>query len=59
MVYFLYQKKKTRTNELMNDGFSEGLDKSRIGMLVNAVIPEITHYLFGCIKINEHENKRN
>ncbi len=34
----------------MDDGFSKGLDKQRIEMMGNAVVPEIAHYLFECIK---------
>jgi DNA (cytosine-5)-methyltransferase 1 len=34
----------------MDDGFSDELDKSRIEMLGNAVVPEIAHYLFECVK---------
>jgi DNA (cytosine-5)-methyltransferase 1 len=39
----------------MDDGFSKQLDKQRIEMMGNAVIPEIAHYLFECIKT--HNNK--
>ncbi len=41
----------------MDDGFSEELNKSRIEMLGNAVIPTIAHYLFECIKRRENELK--
>lgn len=41
----------------MDDGFSKELDKRRIEMLGNAVIPEIAHYLFECIKIFNHNLK--
>ncbi|WP_407483679.1 DNA cytosine methyltransferase [Elizabethkingia anophelis] len=34
----------------MDDGFSKELDKRRIEMMGNAVVPDITHYLFECIK---------
>jgi len=34
----------------MDDGFSKGLDKKRIEMMGNAVVPEIAHYLFECVK---------
>lgn len=34
----------------MDDGFSKELDKQRIEMMGNAVVPEIAHYLFECIK---------
>jgi DNA (cytosine-5)-methyltransferase 1 len=34
----------------MDDGFSKGLDRKRIAMMGNAVVPEIAHYLFQCIK---------
>lgn len=34
----------------MDDGFPKGLDKQRIEMMGNAVVPEIAHYLFECIK---------
>lgn len=34
----------------MDDGFSKGLDKQRIEMMGNAVVPEIAHYLFECVK---------
>ena len=34
----------------MDDGFSKRLDKQRIEMMGNAVVPEIAHYLFECIK---------
>lgn len=37
-------------NVRMDDGFSSGLDKRRIEMMGNAVIPQIAHYLFECIK---------
>lgn len=36
----------------MDDGFSNELDKQRIEMMGNAVVPEITHYLFECIKMH-------
>lgn len=34
----------------MDDGFSKGLDKQRIEMMGNAVVPEIAHYLFESVK---------
>lgn len=34
----------------MDDGFSKELDKQRIEMMGNAVVPDIAHYLFECIK---------
>lgn len=34
----------------MDDGFSRELDKARIEDMGNAVVPEIAHYLFECIK---------
>ncbi|MCX8676248.1 MULTISPECIES: hypothetical protein [unclassified Apibacter] len=40
----------------MDDGFSKELDKRRISSLGNAVIPEIAHYLFECIKKFEFKN---
>lgn len=43
----------------MDDGFPKELDKSRIEMLGNAVIPEITHYLFECIKTHNSINQKN
>lgn len=36
----------------MDDGFSKELDKKRIEMMGNAVLPEIAHYLFECIKLH-------
>jgi DNA (cytosine-5)-methyltransferase 1 len=39
----------------MDDGFSDGLDKTRIEMMGNAVVPEIAHYLFECVKFH-YEN---
>lgn len=36
----------------MDDGFSNELDKQRIEMMGNAVVPEIAHYLFECIKMH-------
>jgi DNA (cytosine-5)-methyltransferase 1 len=39
----------------VDDGFSKGLDIQRIEMMGNAVIPEIAHYIFECIKFH-HEN---
>ena len=44
-------------NVRMDDGFSTGLDKTRIEMMGNAVIPEIAHYLFECIKIHNNLSK--
>ena len=41
----------------MDDGFSKGLDKRRIESMGNAVIPEIAHYLFECIKHREEQLK--
>lgn len=40
----------------VDDGLSEQLDKRRIEALGNAVIPEISHYLFECIKIHYKTN---
>lgn len=40
----------------MDDGFPYQLDKRRIEDMGNAIIPEIAHYLFECIKIFEYEN---
>ena len=37
----------------MDDGFSHELDFRRIEMMGNAVIPEIAHYLFECVKLHE------
>ena len=34
----------------MDDGFPSELDKQRIEMMGNAVVPEIAHYLFECVK---------
>lgn len=34
----------------MDDGFPIELDKKRIEMMGNSVVPEIAHYLFECIK---------
>ena len=42
----------------MDDGFSSQLDKRRIEMMGNAVIPDITHYLFECIKIHHQNNNQ-
>jgi len=42
-------------NVRMDDGFSDGLDKTRIEMMGNAVVPEIAHYLFECVKFH-YEN---
>lgn len=39
----------------MDDGFSKELDRSRIEMLGNAVVPDIAHYLFECVK--KHNQK--
>lgn len=36
----------------MDDGVSKELDKRRIEMMGNAVIPDIAHYLFECIKLH-------
>jgi len=41
----------------MDDGFSKELDKSRIEMMGNAVIPDIAHYLFECLKIHYEQIK--
>lgn len=41
----------------MDDGFSKELDKRRISSLGNAVIPEIAHYLFECIKKFEFKKR--
>ncbi|PIF44898.1 DNA (cytosine-5)-methyltransferase 1 [Chryseobacterium sp. 52] len=41
----------------MDDGFSKELDKRRIEMMGNAVIPDIAHYLFECIKIHYNNTK--
>lgn len=53
----------SRTNfELlrMDDGFPKELDKKRIEALGNAVIPDIAHYLFECIKAREKKlSKKN
>lgn len=46
-------------NVRMDDGFSAGLDKERIEMMGNAVVPEIAHYLFECIKIHNNISKLN
>ena len=49
----------------MDDGFSKELDKQRIEMMGNAVVPEIAHYLFECVKNHialkkqEREGKKN
>ena len=42
----------------MDDGFSAELDKRRIEMMGNAVVPDITHYLLECIKIHYQLNKQ-
>jgi DNA (cytosine-5)-methyltransferase 1 len=39
----------------MDDGFSKGLDKKRIEMMGNAVIPKIAHYIFECIKLHNQK----
>ena len=36
----------------MDDGFSAELDKTRIEMMGDTVIPEIAHYLFECVKLH-------
>jgi DNA (cytosine-5)-methyltransferase 1 len=40
------------TTVRMDDGLPDELDKSRIEMLGNAVVPEIAHYLFECVKLH-------
>ena len=44
--------KSNYENVRMDDGFSDGLDKTRIEMMGNAVVPEIAHYLFECVKFH-------
>ena len=39
----------------MDDGFSRELDKRRIEMMGNAVIPDIVHYLFECVKFHNEK----
>lgn len=34
----------------VDDGFSKGLDKNRIEAIGDTVLPDITHYLYECIK---------
>lgn len=39
----------------VDDGFSIELDKGRIEMMGNAVVPLIAHYLFECIKNHDKQ----
>lgn len=50
MSFKRFNSRSDYRNIRMYDGFSKELDKRRIEVLGNAVIPDIAHYLFECIK---------
>lgn len=56
MPFERFNRKSNYEHVRMDDGFSRELDKRRIEGCGNAVIPEIAHYLFECIKIFNKQN---